>query len=286
VTQTLEFLSRQKDTFSSIRGLVHTMKILAAINATPYEQAAQSIQAYHQVVLQGFAAFAKRSGQLKLEGLTGKRKLMLVYGSDHGLCGSYNENLAQMVKDYCQSTSGHDWSFLCVGARMQAALADLGLIVDQVLLPPASAEGIGRLAADLVKQIEAFGHGQQLALNVVALAFTERAEQGLNTAVIRNLLPLDTQLLDSKKTWDSRSLPDYSMAPETLLASLIRNHIYASVFSAAAEAMVTENAARLALMQQAEKSVDERLEVVETDLRYVRQTEITNEIMDIIVGYL
>ncbi|NLJ91448.1 MAG: ATPase, partial [Aeromonadales bacterium] len=53
-----------------------------------------------------------------------------------------------------------------------------------------------------------------------------------------------------------------------------------------AEAMVTENAARLALMQQAEQSVDERLEEVQGDLNYVRQTDITNELMDVIIGHL
>ena len=70
-----------------------------------------------------------------------------------------------------------------------------------------------------------------------------------------------------------------------LLAALLRNHIFASVFQASAEAMVTENAARLALMQQAEQAVDDRLEEVGGQFRRVRQDEITNELMDIIIGF-
>jgi len=49
--------------------------------------------------------------------------------------------------------------------------------------------------------------------------------------------------------------------------------------------MVTENSARLALMQQAEQSVDDRLEQVQGELRSVRQTEITDELMDVIIGF-
>ena len=49
--------------------------------------------------------------------------------------------------------------------------------------------------------------------------------------------------------------------------------------------MVTENSARLALMQQAEQSVDERIEEVTGELRSVRQDEITNELMDVIIGF-
>ena len=62
MAQTLEYLSRKNDTLSSIRGIVHTMKTLSAINAAPYEQAAQSIELYHHTLLQGLAAFVHRTG--------------------------------------------------------------------------------------------------------------------------------------------------------------------------------------------------------------------------------
>ncbi|ART82498.1 hypothetical protein CBP31_07545 [Oceanisphaera profunda] len=39
-------------------------------------------------------------------------------------------------------------------------------------------------------------------------------------------------------------------------------------------------------MQQAEQSVDERLAEVKGELNYVRQTDITNELMDVIIGHL
>ncbi|MDY0007941.1 MAG: F0F1 ATP synthase subunit gamma, partial [Spongiibacteraceae bacterium] len=92
-------------------------------------------------------------------------------------------------------------------------------------------------------------------------------------------------LLQPVRRWPSRALPDYRMAADALLASLIRSHLFASIFRASAEAMVTENAARLALMQQAEQSVDERLDQVQAELRSVRQDEITNELMDVIIGF-
>jgi F-type H+-transporting ATPase subunit gamma len=70
-----------------------------------------------------------------------------------------------------------------------------------------------------------------------------------------------------------------------LFAALIRNHIFASLFRASAEAMVTENAARLKQMQRAEESVDDRLAEVKADMRSVRQTEITTELLDVIIGF-
>lgn len=288
MAQTLEFLTRQNATLTSIRGIVHTMKTLSAINASPYEQAAISIEAYHQSILQGFAAFAQRTGGLKLNQPTqaNRQQLLIVFGSDHGLCGSYNENLAAELTHYCPIQEQNKLQLICVGAQMHAALADQNLTSDLLLMPPASAEGIGRLAGDLVAHIEAFSQDQGLNNSSVSLAFTQRGEHQTREPTSKRLLPLDPELLTPKQKWPSRSLPDYSLEPEALLSALIRNHLFASVFRASAEAMVTENAARLALMQQAEQSVDERLEEVEGELRYVRQTEITNELMDVIIGHL
>lgn len=288
MAQTLEQLGRKNDTLTSIRGIVHTMKTLSAINAAPYEQAAQSIEAYHQTILQGLAAFVYRNGGVRsfTETLKPNTRLLVVFGSDHGLCGNYNELVADKVTAYIQAQSMARQPILCIGSRMGGALLEQNLKPDVVLMPPASADGVGRLAGDIVTRIEQLGRGQSLAHLAVSLVFTQRAEHGYQESVVRELLPLNSELLQPLPRWHSRSLPDYSMAADALLSSLIRNHVFASVFRASAEAMVTENATRLALMQQAEQSVDEQLEGVQQELNSVRQDEITNELMDIIIGHL
>ncbi|WP_319782846.1 FoF1 ATP synthase subunit gamma [Oceanisphaera sp. IT1-181] len=308
MAQTLEFLTRQQATLTSIRSIVHTMKTLSAINASPYEQAAQAIAEYRHTLVQGFAAFAYRTGPLQTGPLQSSttqisQQLLVVFGSDHGLCGGYNELLAEQVHQYAieiEQGLKHELdlkhkpqplTLLCVGAQMSDALQARGLIPEAVLLPPASADGIGRLATELVTRIEAFSqakglHSSTVNSTAVGLAFTQRAEHHLRDPHIQALLPLDPSLLARPKRWDSRSLPDYNLPPDTLLSALLRNYLFASIFGAAAEAMVTENAARLALMQQAEQSVDERLEEVKGELNYVRQTDITNELMDVIIGHL
>ena len=87
------------------------------------------------------------------------------------------------------------------------------------------------------------------------------------------------------KPWASRSLPYFSMRPDDLFMALIRGPLFASLFRASAEALVTENAARLALMRQAEQSVDDRLDALRSETRAVRQTEITTELLDVIIGF-
>lgn len=287
MAQTLEHLSRKNDTLTSIRGIVHTMKTLSAINAAPYEQAAQSIESYHQTILQGLASFVYRTGGVSVlsEAVQPNTQLLVVFGSDHGLCGNYNELLANKMVEYSEAVPMAKQHILCIGSRMGNALLEQALTPDVVLMPPASADGVGRLAGDIVTRIERLDSGQALTNLAVTLVFTQRQEHGYQETVTRNLLPLDKSLLQPEQLWPSRSLPDYTMNSEALLAALIRNHVFASVFRASAEAMVTENATRLSLMQQAEQSVDEQLEAVQQELSSVRQDEITNELMDIVIGH-
>lgn len=48
---------------------------------------------------------------------------------------------------------------------------------------------------------------------------------------------------------------------------------------------MTENAARLARMQQAEQSVEDRLDALRSEANALRQDGITTELLDVIIGF-
>jgi F-type H+-transporting ATPase subunit gamma len=234
----------------------------------------------------GLHAFFSQTGTLNTSALTAKTKVVIVFGSDHGLCGSYNETLAGHVAEQLVDTT-EEVVILCVGAQMADALRDQHLVPETTFFPPASVDGIGRLANLLTRHLDDMRGTQGMDNIAVSLAyFTRDGGRGQRPEVIA-LLPLDPDLVRElqEKPWASRSLPSFSMSPPALLQALIHSHLFASMFRAAAEALVTENAARLALMSQAEQSVDDRLEALTSETRAVRQSEITTEILDVIIGF-
>ncbi len=288
MTQNLESLKYLNQTLTSIRGIVHTMKTLSAINALPYEHAARSISAYHATVLKGFSAFFHRHGPVAMLPGGVATHVVVAFGSDQGLCGNYNQTVAIGAAQFLAPLRAADTNtrVLCVGARMKDALAGQGVSAESTLLPPASADGIERLAGELVTRLDDIRRETLPGEVAVSLAFMRASSDGLSKPIIVGLLPLDHETIaTAAQPWMSRSLPDYTMAPDDLFAALIRSHLFASVFRAAADALVTENAARLAQMQQAEKSVDKRLEELKTETRIVRQSEITTELLDVIIGF-
>lgn len=290
MAQTLEALLHRTETLASIRGIVHTMKTLSVLNAVPYDHAARAIEAFHDTVLDGLAAFFHRTGATPPDLPRSGAEVIVVFGSDHGMCGSYNTTLAARLArqlDETGATRRAASQILCIGAQMQDALIAQGLVPREVLLTPASVDGVGRLSGIIVGWLDQAR--QRVAADdlAVSLAYTRRAPHGRQDPVIESFLPLSGDLIRqlAGRPWPSRSLPDFSLPPDRLFAILIRNHIFSGLFRASTEALVTENAARLATMHQAEQAIDERLEELRGETRTVRQAEITAELLDVVIGF-
>ncbi|MGO4853474.1 F0F1 ATP synthase subunit gamma [Phaeovulum sp. W22_SRMD_FR3] len=281
MTQTLETLAHHTATLTSIRGIVRTMKTMSAINALPYELAARSIDTYRETVRAGLHAFICQNGPIPTALAPGTPEVIIAFGSDHGLCGNYNDAVAEAVLQHPADR------LICVGAQLQDALEGRGLTPEMVLMAPASTEGLGRLAGLIVTRLEAMRRAAPAGAIAVRLVHTERGQHGQQMPVAPRLLPLDPALIAglAATPWTSRSLPQVAAPAADTLAALIREMLFTGVFRAAAEALVTENAARLARMQQAEQSVDDRLESLAADTRALRQSEITTELLDVIIGF-
>ncbi|WP_180899863.1 F0F1 ATP synthase subunit gamma [Martelella soudanensis] len=283
MTQTLERLTRRAETMRSIRGIVRTMKTVSAINAAPYEQAARAIEAYRATVLDGLHAFIAAHGALPPVPDVAGERITIAFGSDHGLCGNYNEVLAGEV------LRGDDAParVICIGAQMEDALAGQGIASDAALLPPANVDGLGRLAGRLITLLDDIRGAKGDAGITVSLVFMQRVEHGRQAPVTRRLLPLDPAMTGAlaDRPWASRSLPSFSLPPGRMLAALVRSFLFTELYLAAAEALVTENAARLARMQQAERAIDDRREELAGEMRQLRQSEITTELLDVITGF-
>lgn len=77
----------------------------------------------------------------------------------------------------------------------------------------------------------------------------------------------------------------FRMDEARLFQWLIREYLFVSLFRAFAESLASENASRLASMQVAERNIEERLHTLTTESRQLRQTTITDELLDIISSY-
>ena len=121
----------------------------------------------------------------------------------------------------------------------------------------------------------------------VECVFNRREANGEIMPRAETFLPVPADYLNAiaARPWPSKRLPLHADDPGELFSWLIRQHLFTRLYSAGLSSMASENAARLASMQYAERNITEQLDTMTADYRRLRQDAITTELMDIIGGY-
>jgi F-type H+-transporting ATPase subunit gamma len=291
--ETLEALRQRIRSAQGLQSVVKTMKTLAAVSIRQYERATQSLEEYNRVVEQGLhiALRNRPEGVHVAEDRPQERPQerlgAVVFGSDHGMCGQFNERIAAYAVGQMDRMQVHrgSRSILTVGLRVTARLEDLRQPLERVFGTPNSVTGITEQVQEVLLHIEAWRSEQEI--DRIVLFFNMQTGAAVYEPQLAYLLPLDLEWLRSleQAPWPSRRLPTMRMEWEAVFASLIREHFFVSLYRAFAQSLASENAARLAAMQTAERNIEEKLEEFNARYQRQRQNTITNELLDIVAGF-
>jgi F-type H+-transporting ATPase subunit gamma len=285
--KTLEALQRDMDTSADLQGIVRTMKVLAAVSIRQYERAQESLQEYNRSVEMGLQVILRQHPATTAKAQKIQSPLgVVIFGSDHGLCGRYNESISEFAINELDKINSHQESrrILVVGARIEASLHEMGQAVEDYFLVPGTVDNITGTVQEILLKIDSW---QQDGVERVILFHHARQQKGSYPPQARQLLPVDLSDFNHprEKPWPSRSLPQFSLPAEELLSALIRQQLFIKLFSACAESLAGEHASRLMSMQVAEKNIKERLESLTASHRQQRQGKITEELLDVVSGF-
>jgi F-type H+-transporting ATPase subunit gamma len=289
MSDTAASLSRKIESAGDLQSVVRTMKTLAAASIGQYEKSVRALGDYYRTVELGLgacfresqaaASITERKGQADV-GAIGA----VVFGSDQGLVGQFNEVLADYAIETLATLRGQPkvWA---VGERVHARLTDGGLPPIGLFSVPNSVQAITPLVGKI--QIESEEHreeGDYARLYV----FHNRPQSGaIYEPVNQRLLPLDGQWQQGlvKVKWPTGNLPEVMGAGTGTLRALIREYLFISLFRACAESLASENASRLAAMERADRNIDELLSTLRDTTRRLRQSSIDEELFDVVSGF-
>jgi F-type H+-transporting ATPase subunit gamma len=283
--ETVEQLHEQLDNVSQLRGIVKTMKALSAASIRQYQQASAALDGYYRSVELGLHVVLRElHGPPPLTPASGQaRAAAVVFGSDHGLCGRFNEEAAGSALTWLAQFP--EPLVLAVGARAQASLEQAGETVQVSLLAPAAASQIVATVEHILLQLDAW---QEAARRLqVRLFYNRPLHSGGYRPAELELLPLSEARLQQLEVmeWPSRLLPTFTMDAHSLLASLLHQYLFAALSRACADSQASEHASRLAAMQSAQRNLDERIEELTRIYRRARQNNITAQLLDIVSGF-
>lgn len=209
---------------------------------------------------------------------------VVVFGSDQGLVGQFNDVVADYAVKTLAALPGKPqvWA---VGERVYARLVNAGLSLMSLFDVPSSVQAITSLVGKIqLTSEEPHAKGEYAQLYV----FHNRPQSGaLYEPVSQRLLPFDTQWQQSMANvrWPTKSLTEVMGSGAGTLRALVREYLFISLFRACAESLASENASRLAAMERADKNIDELLQNLRDTFHRLRQSGIDEELFDVIAGF-
>ncbi len=284
MSESTQTLRRKINSAKDLQSVVRSMKALAASSIGQYEKSVTALADYYHTVELGLhACLSKSSSTREPEEKLDKDKKIgaIVFGSDQGLVGQFNE----VIADYAATTLAalpNKPEVWAVGERVHAHLSDARLPLIGLFTVPNSIGVITSLVGQILVECEA--HHEQGELHLFYNCPTGGAGY---TPASQRLLPLDETWRRklAELPWPSKTLPEVIGGGTTTLRSLIREYLFVSLFRACAESLASENASRLAAMQRADKNIDELLINLNGTFHRLRQSSIDEELFDVISGF-
>lgn len=282
-------IGRKLDSARTLQSVVGTMKTLASVRIGQYRRAVQALEASDRTLELAIQTLLRAHPEL-LEDSDAPRDghvAAVVFGSDRGLCGPFNERVAQHAAGLlsARTPETEPASVVAVGRRMRSRLAARGWPAERRVDPPGSLDTVDVATSRVLESVDrwrAEGRAERLFLvharPTTGLRFEPYALQ---------LLPPDPSWLRSllDRTWPSRRLPVPLGDGGELLRGVVRQLVAHALVRAFAASQASENAARLAAMEAAERNIEERIDRLRTAYQAARQNAITEELLDIQAAY-
>jgi F-type H+-transporting ATPase subunit gamma len=265
------------------------MKTLAASSIGQYETAVHALTDYYRTVELGLSLCLRQAAPVShavaKKGAEAASIGAVIFGSDQGLVGRFNEVLVEFATRTLGALPGKTEKIWTIGERVHSLVSDTELSQGSALSVPTSVAAITSLVGQILVEIEAAREKGEV---VEVYLFHNHPKSGaVYEPVSRRILPLD-QVWQSKLAtlpWPTKNLPEIIEGGDAALQALIRGYLFVVLFQASAESLASENASRLAAMQRAEENINDILEELNRTFHRIRQETIDEELFDVISGY-
>ena len=289
--ETLDNLKKTLDTSKSIKQVVSTMKALSGANIKKYEKIVKILYTYKSNVELALQAVMMHNDKININELefVGQSKnkkannLVIVFGSNQGLCGRFNDKIANFLIDDIENIDNN--KVIVVGERLSMLLSNTKLKIFKTIPVPNSIENISNTIYELLSIIEE--EIENKTINKVFLYYTANDDTMNGTLTKNRLIPIDKKILENaqKKVWPTNNIPYWQIDTKTLIVDLLKQYIFVGLNDALVNSIASEQKNRLLTLQNAENNINDLIRTKNLEYNQKRQSTITNELLDVVTGY-
>lgn len=283
----------------SVKNISQVTKALSAVSASKARRAEQQVRSTRDYAGKAFEILnnlATQEGGNSHPLLAARDSVkttgLIVFSGDRGLAGAYNTNIIRLAENFITAIDT-PVSIIAVGRKGRDLLVRRGYNVaaefTKLPSPPALSVldilPIARIVTD-----------DYLAgkFDEVFVAYTDFINLASSRPVIKQLLPLKPRDLEGMAgaeyvtQVDTKEASDrsytYEPAPEQLLNTIVPRFTELQIYQSLLESIASEESSRYLAMQNATDNANSLVDALTLERNKVRQTNITNEILDIVGG--
>ncbi|MDE6165403.1 MAG: ATP synthase F1 subunit gamma [Muribaculaceae bacterium] len=286
---TLRELKSRIGSVASSEKITGAMKMISSAKMHKAEGALRRLKPYRRQVETIMASMLSSDATFSsplLEQRKVRKVTLVVWGSDDGLCGAYNVNLAKRVaEDLADIKSEYhdaDVRIMAVGAKIYKACSRIAGASIEVEMAP---DGINSKSEDasvgeFVELLEnAFVNGETDRIEAVYMNYQSASRQRPQRVC---LLPVDPENFDI----NHRKGAPYIIEPdaESVVSMGLPMYLRSVVEDVFTENRASEQAARVMAMQSANDNAKKLQDQLKLEYNKLRQEAITTELLDILGG--
>jgi len=277
---------RRIRSIESTKRITKAMELIAASRILRAQQKVQQARPYAELITQVLQSVASQIDEVahpKLEQRASATTVaVIMLTSDRGLAGAYNSNVLRTSEELISRvrSQGLDPRLYVAGRKGNSYFRFRDRPVEASWRGFSETPSYDDAKAVADSGIEAFVCGR---VDEIHLAYTEFTSALVQRPMARRLVPMVVEET-AERPPGPLPLYIYEPAPEEIFASLLPRYVEARVYSAMLEAAASEQAARRRAMSAATDNAEELIKVLTRVANQARQSEITQEIMEIVGG--
>jgi F-type H+-transporting ATPase subunit gamma len=286
----LREIKKRMSAVKNIQRITRTMQMIATAKFTAAQQRAEASKPYStkvQQLVRDVTAACDDVDHPLVNGPGEKqgRELLLVIGSDRGLCGAYNANVLRTAMNHIRDVRDEKAQRIDVETSGKKPVAyfrfqKVDLAERLTIGDKPTYDQISDLAE---RYINAFAAGHYDAIRVAYMRFESTSRQ---TPVIEQLMPLQAEQAENAgdESRQAQAVYDFSPSSEELLRDLLPLAVKTHLFQAFNDAVVSEQIMRMVAMNAATENAKDFGQTLKRNFNRARQSQITTELMEVIGG--
>jgi len=271
----------------TIKKVTHAMRLISMSTHSHLKNKERSLYAYTQAIKELFQQIKSQAPHwtntiIEPTPLQTKKNLIILIGSQKGLCGSFNTTLFKLFELHHTQLQQENSFYIPIGKKavefMQAKKEnshETVTILDS--FSEFSSSGITLLSTTITDHIMREQYTQVLFVsNIIKTFFIQKPR-------ILSLIPFHplNNMNDEKMVASSAIEYSWEQEPHAILDILIAQYIEACVHEILFQSLLAEQAARFISMDSSTRNAEKLLDTTKLQYNKLRQTKITREISEL-----